>query len=203
MPMKKFLLYFFLIVILLNNVSCECSENQIDINTASLEELDKIVYVGSVTAERIISMRPFNFVDELINVSGIGETKLNAIKNENLACVENFEIEKEIEKDYEEKKDNEQLEEKSTENEEFLEEEENLENEIVPEEKSVEETKEFSEIKKVQTIKLNSKDIKNDNPIEENKKENLITGYASFGLVVICISLIILLFLQKRKNGLE
>lgn len=56
----------------------------IDINIASKEELTSISGIGPATAENIISYRNehgfFGSVDELINVSGIGEKKLAALR---------------------------------------------------------------------------------------------------------------------------
>ena len=79
-----------LIIFLLSNISAFCNETQIDINTANSTELDKIKWVGPATAQNIINYRQsnqFDSVDELLNVSGIGQTKLSDIKAEGLACV--------------------------------------------------------------------------------------------------------------------
>ena len=60
---------------------------KIDINTASIEELQEIIWVGSVTAQKIINSRPFYSLDDLKKVKGIGQKKLQDIKNQGLAFV--------------------------------------------------------------------------------------------------------------------
>ena len=84
---KIFLLIGIFLIFLLPNISAICNESQININTASLEELDALTGIGPVKAQAIIDTRPFNSVDDLINVNGIGEVTLNNIKLQGLACV--------------------------------------------------------------------------------------------------------------------
>jgi competence ComEA-like helix-hairpin-helix protein len=76
-----------LLALLLVSVVASAAE-KVDINTASLEELDKIKWVGPVIAQRIIDARPFYSVDELIRVNGIGEKKIADIKAQGLAWVD-------------------------------------------------------------------------------------------------------------------
>ena len=47
--------------------------------------------IGPVKAQAIINSRPFESIDDLINVSGIGEVTLIKIKDQNLACVNEVE----------------------------------------------------------------------------------------------------------------
>ena len=83
----KFISLFFAILFLTSLISANCSKNQININSASLKELDKIVWVGPATAQKIINNRPYRTIDELEKVKGIGDVKLKKIKTQNLACV--------------------------------------------------------------------------------------------------------------------
>lgn len=76
------------LVLFISNCAAECSKNQININSASARKLAKIAYVGEVRSEEIIKLRPFESIDELIEVYGIGEKTLEKIKDQGLACVE-------------------------------------------------------------------------------------------------------------------
>ncbi|MCX6151745.1 MAG: helix-hairpin-helix domain-containing protein [Ignavibacteriales bacterium] len=61
------------------------SENSINLNTASKDELMKLPGIGEKTAVRIIEQRNktgrFRSIEELMEVKGIQSTKLNKIKN--------------------------------------------------------------------------------------------------------------------------
>ena len=64
------------------------AQEKVDINTATIEELQTITGIGPVYAQRIIDERPFSSLDDLVKVSGIGEKTLQKIKEQGLAFVE-------------------------------------------------------------------------------------------------------------------
>lgn len=81
-------LSLFLVFLILPLISANCDSEQIDINSASAQELDELYRIGPVKAEAIIDARPFETIDDLIDVNGIGEATLEGIKSQGLACVE-------------------------------------------------------------------------------------------------------------------
>ena len=63
-------------------------QSSVNINTASREQLMSLPGIGAVTADAIIEYReqtPFNRVEDIMNVTGIGEAKFNSIRD--LICV--------------------------------------------------------------------------------------------------------------------
>ncbi len=87
--MKKVLTLFVFVFLFLSffAFTFAFAAEKVEINTASLEQLDEITGVGPVIAERIIDTRPFSSVDDLIRVKGIGEKTLQKIKEQGLAYV--------------------------------------------------------------------------------------------------------------------
>lgn len=58
----------------------------ININTATHEELQQIKHIGDKLAQEVITARPFQSLNELTKVKGIGDSRLLDIIEENLAC---------------------------------------------------------------------------------------------------------------------
>lgn len=54
----------------------------VNINTATAEELDSLSGIGEVMAKKIIEGRPYEKIEDLLNVSGIGESLFEKIKEE-------------------------------------------------------------------------------------------------------------------------
>ena len=68
-----------------NNIGTYMEDNKLlNINTASQSEFQKLTGIGESTARKIIEYRELNGyfknLEELMNVSGIGKSKFNAIK---------------------------------------------------------------------------------------------------------------------------
>lgn len=82
--MRKFLMLCFIFLTLPYFV---VGQNSININSASLSELENIVSVGPSTAQKIIDARPFSSLDDLLRVKGIGEKTLQKIKDQGLVYV--------------------------------------------------------------------------------------------------------------------
>jgi competence ComEA-like helix-hairpin-helix protein len=172
-----------ILFILLINLACaHCEEGQIDINSASLEELDGIYGIGPVKSQAIIDARPYEKIDDLVNAYGIGETTLEKIKEQGLACVnkENSTSEdEEVEEESEETENDEETE------------------DIFGYEDAEEENPEYKEEKtsteniRLETINLNSNDLKN-----KNKKN---PAWAVYGLGMFCV-LLGFLFVERRRK---
>ncbi|MTD31418.1 MBL fold metallo-hydrolase [Planomicrobium sp. YIM 101495] len=60
----------------------------LDLNVASTAELQQLDGIGESLAEAIIADRPFDKLEELTRVKGIGAGKLEAIHTQGLACLE-------------------------------------------------------------------------------------------------------------------
>lgn len=80
----KALIYIFLFLI----CGFALAAGQVEINTATLEQLDEITGIGPALGQRIIDARPYSSIDDLLKVKGIGEKTLQKIKDQGLAYVE-------------------------------------------------------------------------------------------------------------------
>ena len=171
-------LVLFLILICINFIYASCNEGQIDINSASEVELDELIGIGPAKASAIIDSRPFDSVDDLINVYGIGEITLEKIKEQGLACVKNEKIEDETSVNLE----NSENESADTETKKII-----TNTEKIISKESIELT----------PIKLNS----NTKNIKSENDENLNTkSYAIYGLFGFCILLAFLFAFKKIKD---
>jgi len=84
--MKKILIFFVLLFFVFSFLTS--ATDKININTATLEQLDELTGIGPKYAKAIIDARPFSSVDDLTRVKGIGEKTLQKIKDQGLACVD-------------------------------------------------------------------------------------------------------------------
>jgi len=65
----------------------DCSAGQIDLNHAPPAALTAIIHIGVVRAAQIPSLRPFDSVEDLVRVNGIGPARLADILAQGVACV--------------------------------------------------------------------------------------------------------------------
>ena len=158
-----------MILFIISFTSASCEEGQIDINGASLGELDEIIYIGVARAKELITLRPFASVDELIKIGGIGDVYLSKIKEQGMACVGGEEIEQVEELD------------------------EIIEEPLIDVEESEGNSGEEKENQEPEMITLTTQTIKSPENIE-NK-----SNYALYGFVGFCFLLGVLFLLRKRK----
>ena len=184
--MKKYILI--LVIFFIPQIYSLCNEGQIDINSATLEELDSISGIGPVKAQAIIDMRFYETLDDLINVKGIKEITLQKIKNQGLACVQEKE---ESVKETEKVEENKSIEIESVE---INFEESKDYYKLIREDIELKNISENNSIEKLEVIQLNNlnpKDIKTDEVNKELKKSDYsVYGLIGFSILLCCLFLI-------------
>ena len=160
-----------------------CNSTQIDINSASAQELDNLSGIGVVKAQAIISARPFYSLDDLLNVTGIGNATLNKIKTQGLACVgeeKNYPVVENI-SEANETQTNEEV--------------NSQENISYPVKEDI--TNKTQEVVNLNQILLDTQNIKSGNNTETLKR-----NLSFYGLIAICL-IFGAVFLSKRKRKNE
>ncbi|MGG0719301.1 MBL fold metallo-hydrolase [Robertmurraya massiliosenegalensis] len=69
------------------NNRVENQDSCININTASAEEVEEIIHIGPERAKDLIELRPYQSIEELTKINGIGQARVDDIKKEGLACI--------------------------------------------------------------------------------------------------------------------
>lgn len=207
--MKKEVVFLILIIFLLfPRILSECSSDQIDINSASKSELEKIKHIGPVYAERIRNQTPFDSLEKLKEVKGIAEKRLEEIKEEDLACVETENSEEDKEEDSSLKKNKSEKDNPKDERNSDKEDKEKKENYNFEETEETERRKD-KKPKKREVVRLSSSDSENQEEIQDPKtiknlssfkfQENKNT-YANYGLIAVMVIVMCSMLTKYKKN---
>ncbi len=63
-----------------------CAPDQVDINSAGFDDLQRIHQIGPDRAQQILELRPFSSVHAMDRISGIGPARVTEIIEEGIAC---------------------------------------------------------------------------------------------------------------------
>lgn len=85
--LSSLIVIFSLILAGMLSASFILAVEKIDINAAPLEDLVKIIHIGEVRAQELISLRPFSSLDDLARINGISEKRVEDIKKQDLAYI--------------------------------------------------------------------------------------------------------------------
>ena len=102
-PVLVFCLFILTGLLIVNFVF---ATEKIDINTAPLEGLVKLIHIGEIRALELISLRPFSSLDDLVRIKGISELRVEDIKKQGLAWIrteEQIEIKEKVENNLDKK----------------------------------------------------------------------------------------------------
>jgi competence protein ComEC len=66
--------------------TASCQPGQVDVNSAGVDELERITRIGPSLAEQMVALRPFSDLGDLTRVDGIAEATVETIRQEGLAC---------------------------------------------------------------------------------------------------------------------
>lgn len=176
--MQKGIIFLLTLLFFSFSVYASCDSNQVDLNSASISELEELSGIGPAKAQAIIDSRPFDSVDDLIDVYGIGEVTLEKIKDQGLACIDSQEDEEENDE--------------SEENEDSEKDEDIEEDYVKVNTVYIVENKTDEKIER-ETIILQPQDIKTD--INKDDKGY----YPIIGLILFCFLLGVLYFISGRR----
>ena len=185
----------------------------VNINSAQLEELDQLIGIGPVYAQRIVDSRPFSSLDDLIRVSGIGNVTLNNIKEQGLACTD-YDEDNPLEDSQENNQNNQEIKDKSEdaednttnnddpqETEEFTNTSTTLTNPNSQKQKTITTKQEVNP--NIEPIMLNTpiplsgNSINNQEQIVYESKNEIIRQYLPYAFCILLIFIIIVLLLKR------
>jgi len=195
-----------ILILMISGIYAQCNETQININTASEEELDEIEHVGPKVASYIIDYRTnnktFDSIDELVNIKYLSINYVTDIKEQGLACVSeedllntNNEENTETEQTTSNEQQDEQTEQTTEINEDDAETEQSSSQTSATEATETNKNKEPLTFNTINLNPQNPKDIKTEDSKQRLEKGN----YAFYGFIAFCVLLGILITLKKRK----